>query len=112
MRISAIPEYGQIQNIYSYHNSHYNQVQAAAVTPVQKTARVVGVSSQEDQVQLAATYRQENEIDNVSSKRKEELKSSIDRGEELNYNQSNPYEALRMSVDGILVKGMNMDVIA
>ena len=46
------------------------------------------------------------------AKKTEELKNVFDAGEELQYDMSNPYEASRMSLDGMLLTGMNIDVMA
>lgn len=117
MTVSAISGYGQIQNIYAYHNTHYNQVQTAPVTPVQKTAGVSKISAEEDSLRLAATYRPaEDEMTGIENpavaKHTEKLKNLYEKGQELHYDRSNPYEAARMSVDGMLVTGMNIDLMA
>lgn len=117
MTVSAISGYGQIQNIYAYHNTHYNQMQTVPVTPVQKTAGVSKISDEEDSLRLAATYRPaEDEITGIENtavaKQTEKLKDFYEKGQELHYNRFNPYEAARMSVDGMLVAGMNIDLMA
>ena len=117
MTVSAIPGYGQIQNIYAYHNSHFNQVRNSSVAPVQRAGRISGISGEDDRLHFAVTHRSEKEpVDKMESaaiaKQTEKLKNSIDNGRELQYELSNPYETSRMSLDGMLVAGMNIDVMA
>lgn len=117
MTVTAIPGYGQIQNIYAYHNAHFNQVGNVPVTPIQRTGRVAGISDEEDRLHFAATYRSEgDDVNSVESaaiaKQTEKLKNSFDNGRQMQYELSNPYETSRMSIDGMLVAGMNIDVMA
>lgn len=117
MAVSAISGYGQIQNIYAYQNTHFNQVQNVPVTPVQKTRKASGISGDEDQLHLAATYQSAKEQTAKAesaavAKQTEKLKNSLDAGQELKYEISNPYEASRRLLDGMLVTGMSIDVMA
>lgn len=117
MTVTAIPGYGQIQNIYAYHNAHFNQVGNVPVAPIQRTGRVAGISGEEDRLHFAATYRSgqsgEDTVEAAAiAKQTEKLKNSLEQGRPMQYELSNPYEASRMSIDGMLAAGMNIDVMA
>lgn len=117
MTISAISGYGRIQNIYPYHNTHFNQLANIPVTPVGKAGRVPGIAEDEERLHLGVTYGTDREQtarleSSAMAKKTEELKNVFDAGEELQYDMSNPYEASRMSLDGMLLTGMNIDVMA
>lgn len=117
MAVSAISGYGQIQNIYAYHNSHFNQVRNAPVTPIQRAGRMTGISGEEDRLHFAAVYQPEHKTVDTSeasaiAKQTEKLKNILDGGRELQYEPSNPYDTSRMSLDGMLLAGMNIDVMA
>lgn len=117
MTVSAISGYGRIQNIYMYHNTHYNQVQAAPVTPVKRAGGVLAVSDEEDRLYLTASRQPEKDSAGrvesaIVAKQTEKIKNSFDAAQEMQYELSNPYEMSRMSLDGMLVTGMNIDVMA
>lgn len=115
MTVSAVSSHGHIQNIYTYHNTHFNQVQAVPVTPVRKAGKIAGISQEEDRIRFAAVYKSERDSRTepaVVAKQTERLKNSFDAGQEFQYNISNPYEASRMSMDGMLLAGINIDVMA
>lgn len=117
MAVSAIPGYGQIQNIYAYHNTHYNQMPSRPVTAVSKISGVVPYSEDEDQTRFAASRKAvEEQVSGVETaavaKQTEKLQAAYTEGQELRYDLSNPYEAERMVVEGLLVTGMNIDVVA
>lgn len=117
MAITAISNYDRVQNVYAYHNTHFNQVAATPVSPVQKTTGIAGISSQEDQTRLAVTYRpKDNPISEAEQTAAEkytaDLKNIAERGQKLQYDLSNPYEMARRSVDQTLVTGMYLDITA
>lgn len=117
MAITAISGERVVQNIYPYHNTHYNEVASVPVEPVQRTTEVAGLSSEEEQVQLGVTYEpfkgQISQIEeNAVVNQTRQLKEAFQQGEDLYYDQSNPYEMARMSVEGMLLTGMNIDFMA
>lgn len=115
MAISMIAGYGQIQNIYAFRNTHFNQVQNTPVTPVSKTQSVVSVAEDEDRT-LWVGSRAPKEAEKLESaaveKQTQQIRDSFESGQELQYNVSNPYEAVRMAIDNMLVTGMNINVMA
>ena len=117
MAVAAISGERAVQNIYPYHNTHYNEITSVPVEPVQRTSGVAGVSSEEDEVQLGVTYKPLQEQishieENAVVNQTKQLKEAFAQGEELYYDSSNPYELARMSVEGMLLAGMNIDLMA
>jgi hypothetical protein len=114
--ITGINSSSSIENIYMYANSHYNQVQSTAVTPVTRVRPVSSLASQEDELKLAATYQNKDGVsaddDKVAWKEKANLAESYKNQEVVSYNRSNPYEMARMSMEGSLLSGMNFDMLA
>lgn len=117
MAVAAISGQRAVQNIYPYHNTHYNEIPSVPVEPVKRTIGVQGLSSQEEEVQLGISYKplkdsisqiEENAVVNQTK----QLKDAFVQGKELYYDMANPYETARMSVEGMLVAGMNIDIMA
>lgn len=117
MAISAISGYSRIQNIYAFRNTHYNEVQTTPVTPVPRPGKVAGISDDEDELRFAAIDAGEKkpserlEISAVN-KQTEKIQSAYETQGQLQYDLTNPYEVGRKSVEGMLVSGMNFNVLA
>ncbi len=115
MAISMIAGYGQVQNIYAFRNTHFNQVQNAPVTPVSRARGVAPIADDEDRTVWVGSRatRQAGELESAAvEKQTQKIRESVDSGQELQYDISNPYEAVRMSIDSMLVTGMNINVMA
>lgn len=117
MAVAAISGERAVQNIYPYHNTHYNEINSVPVEPIRRTTGVPGLSSEEEEVQLGVTYKPLKEQishieENAVVNQTKQLKDAFVQGEELYYDMANPYEAARMSVEGMLVAGMNIDIMA
>lgn len=116
MAVSMISGYGQIQNIYAFRSTHFNQVQDMPVTPVSKTQAAPTVSEDEDRTLWAATrtpiQEQAEQLEASAVEKQTGIIKDSFNGEALQYDLSNPYEAVRMSMDNMLVAGMNINVMA
>lgn len=117
MMLAAIGNVKDIQSIYMYGNSHYNQVQYAPVAPVEKIHSVVQTGSSDEETKLAATYKHKDSQkalseDSAALKRAEQLLQAYDNSGMASYDLSNPYEVSRMNVEGTLLAGMNIDMLA
>lgn len=117
MTISGINSTGAIQNVYVYGNTHYNQVQDSAVSPVRRVKPAQGVEKQEEQLNVAVTYKQDQEqktldVDSVTKKEQVSLAKAYAQDDTVDYQVSNPYERSRMVMEGSLLTGMNLDVFA
>lgn len=116
MMVMGIGSSSRIENVYAYANSHYNQVQSTAVSPVTPVHSVVKLEDQEDELKLAATYQKEDGIsadeEKVALREKANLAESYKNQDVVSYNMSNPYEKVRMSIENSLLSGMNFDMLA
>ncbi|MCD7824617.1 MAG: hypothetical protein LUH14_01395 [Clostridiaceae bacterium] len=117
MMVNSIANTGQIKNIYYYANTHYNQVHTSAVTPVSGVSSLFSVADQEDRLHAAVFYQNDSDKaflqDNaVAAKEKAELTTAYEDQIVVRYDQSNPYEAARMSMEGSVLSGMYVDLLA
>lgn len=117
MMLAAIGNVKDIQSIYMYGSSHYNQIQDAPVAPVAKIHSVVQTGSSEEEEKLAATYKHDNSQktlneNTVALKKAQELSTVYGETGVASYDLSNPYEVSRMNAEGSLLAGMNVDMLA
>lgn len=88
MQISGINGMNNISSIYTYGNSHFNQIQNNPVTPVTKVKSTQPVDGEQDKSKYA-------DAQNVSYN-----------------NTNNPYEISKMERDSMILSGMNFDEYA
>lgn len=116
MMITGIRSSSQVENIYAYGNSHYNQVQNTAVSPITRVRSVAGLNAQEEELKFAATYQHKGSVssdeETVALKEKSNLAESYMDQNVVQYNVSNPYEQARMSIENTLLSGMYFDMMA
>ena len=103
-----------VSSVYTFGNSHYNQVQTVPVTPVKRIKGANGVSKGEDKLKTAVLYGDNKDsLSEIMSMREanqaEELRESYSDMETASYDTDNPYELERMSKEGSLLLGMNVD---
>lgn len=116
MMIMGISSSGQVENVYAYANSHYNQMQNAAVSPVTRVRSISSLDAQEDELKFAVTYQHKNNVstdeEKVALKEKSNLMESYRNQDVVQYNMTNPYEMARRSIENTLLSGMNFDMMA
>ena len=115
MMITGIDASRQVQGVYVYGNTHFNQAGDTAVSPVSRISSVARLDEDEEKLKAAVTYRQDtkSQIDDEAALReKENLAENYKNQDIVQYNMSNPYEVARMSIESSLLSGMNFDVMA
>ncbi len=116
MMIAGISSYGRIANIYAYSNTHYNQIHNSAVSPVNGVPGIAKLDEKQDEQKFAVTYSsgKGNDVTDAVAAGKEQasLVESYKEQNVVTYNQSNPYERARMSIENSLLSGMNFDMLA
>ncbi len=117
MTVSPIASQGMSQTIYTFQNTHFNQVKSTPVHPVEKTQRVSSIEDQEDQRKVLALYEDSqggivSQSKNSVMRQTDTIRSTYAQEESAQYNQANPYEAARMVTESVALAGMNIDMLA
>lgn len=113
MQIGGINNTKSISAIYTYGNSHFNQIQDAPVTPVKKIKGTQAVDRQEDKTKYAVVYGSDRTSETYDTKEAEEVRTKYADVQNVSYNNiENPYEISKMERDSIILSGMNFDEYA
>ena len=90
MQISGINVMNNISSIYTYGNSHFNQIQNNPVV-----------------------YGNDKTSETYDTKEADEVKSKYADAQNVSYNNTNnPYEISKMERDSMILSGMNFDEYA
>ena len=116
MMITNVSSASRIHGIYVYGNSHYNETRDTAVSPVNRVSSVARLDDREEEVKIAVTYQsdEENKVneETVALKEQENLAESYRNQEVAQYDLSNPYELIRVSIENSLLSGMHINMLA
>ncbi len=113
MSILSIANVGSVQAIYTFGNSRYNQISNSPVAPVSRIRKMMPLSGErEEQYAVLRSPSREEWEEGLVARQEERVRSAYEDMTEAAYNLQNPYEAARMSSEGILLAGMNVNVLA
>ena len=113
MQISGINGMNNISSIYTYGNSHFNQIQNNPVTPVTKVKSTQPVDGEKDKSKYAVVYGNDKTSETYDTKEADEVKSKYADAQNVSYNNTNnPYEISKMERDSMILSGMNFDEYA
>ena len=113
MHISGINGMNNISSIYTYGNSHFNQIQNNPVTPVTKVKSTQPVDGGQDKSKYAVVYGNDKTSETYDTKEADEVKSKYADAQNVSYNNTNnPYEISKMERDSMILSGMNFDEYA
>ena len=113
MQISGINGMNTISSIYTYGNSHFNQIQNNPVTPVTKVKSTQPVDGEQDKAKYAVVYGNDKTSETYDTKEADEVKSKYADAQNVSYNNTNnPYEISKMERDSMILSGMNFDEYA
>lgn len=113
MQISGINGTNNISSIYTYGNSHFNQIQNAPVTPVTKVKGAQAVDGEQDKAKYAVVYGDDKTSETYDTKEANEVKAKYAGAQNVSYNNTdNPYEISKMERDSMILSGMNFDEYA
>lgn len=103
----------QINSIYTYGNSHFNQIQNTPVTPVTRIKGAQPVDAQQDKAKYAVVYGNDKTSETYDTKEANEVKAKYADAQSVSYNNTdNPYEISKMERDSMILSGMNFDEYA
>lgn len=110
MQISGINGTNNISSIYTYGNSHFNQIQNNPVTPIKKIKSTQAVDGEQDKARYAVVYGNDKTGETYETKEAEEVKTKYADAQNVSYNNTdNPYEISKMERDSMILSGMNFD---
>lgn len=103
----------QISSIYTYGNSHFNQIQNTPVTLVTRIKGAQPVDAQQDKAKYAVVYGNDKTSETYDTKEANEVKAKYADAQSVSYNNTdNPYEISKMERDSMILSGMNFDEYA
>lgn len=117
MNVSSVSAMTSTQNIYVFQNTHYNQNRMSPVSAVAGVGRTASLDGQEDRSQIVAAYQSaDGSITGINCSReamqREQIRERYTGEQEAVYDLSNPYQVQQMSAEGMLLTGMNVDMLA
>ncbi len=110
MTINSVSDVGTNYNLYTYGNTHYNQLQPTPVSPVSQVHKTEGISREQDELKTAAVYSKNDGSSVVSNDT--DVASSAALNGIFSTDENSPYSKAFSLATESLATGTNFDMTA